>query len=149
VRFLVDAQLPSQLARFLNARGHDAQHTSELTDGNRTTDARIAELADHEWSCTGAARTVLPPDHLPRPAPVQPKALDHDRSQVVSSGRVAYDVEFRLAHGGDGASYITSGSAPAKHWSLPDGARVRAEPRGAGPLPEARFLKTTCTTSAC
>jgi len=28
--------------------GHDALHTSELPDGNRTTDGRIVELADDE-----------------------------------------------------------------------------------------------------
>lgn len=46
MRFLVDAQLPARLARFLNDAGHDALHTSALPDGNRTTDARIAVLAD-------------------------------------------------------------------------------------------------------
>jgi predicted nuclease of predicted toxin-antitoxin system len=46
MNFLVDAQLPARLARFLNNAGHDAQHTSDLPEGNRTTDARIAELAD-------------------------------------------------------------------------------------------------------
>jgi predicted nuclease of predicted toxin-antitoxin system len=48
VKFLVDAQLPAGLARFLNDTGCDALHTSELPDGNRTTDARIAEVADGE-----------------------------------------------------------------------------------------------------
>lgn len=46
MNFLVDAQLPSRLALFLNAAGHDALHTSELPEGNRTPDAGIAELAD-------------------------------------------------------------------------------------------------------
>jgi predicted nuclease of predicted toxin-antitoxin system len=48
VKFLVDAQLPARLARFLNDAGHDALHTSELPDGNRTTDAQIAAVADGE-----------------------------------------------------------------------------------------------------
>jgi predicted nuclease of predicted toxin-antitoxin system len=48
VRFLVDAQLPARLARFLSSAGHDALHTSELPDGNRTTDRRIAEVADDD-----------------------------------------------------------------------------------------------------
>lgn len=48
MRFLVDAQLPARLARFLNDAGHDALHTSELPDGNRTTDVRIADSADGE-----------------------------------------------------------------------------------------------------
>lgn len=48
VRFLVDAQLPARLARFLRSVGHDALYTTELPDGNRTSDGRIAELADDE-----------------------------------------------------------------------------------------------------
>lgn len=48
MKFLVDAQLPARLARFLAGAGHDVVHTSELPDGNRTADARIAELADAE-----------------------------------------------------------------------------------------------------
>lgn len=46
MKFLVDAQLPIRLARQLSAAGHDVIHTSELPDGNRTTDAHIAEAAD-------------------------------------------------------------------------------------------------------
>ncbi len=48
MKFLVDAQLPARLAKFLSSAGHDAQHTTELPEGNRTTDGRIAELADEE-----------------------------------------------------------------------------------------------------
>jgi predicted nuclease of predicted toxin-antitoxin system len=48
VKFLVDAQLPVRLARFRAGAGHDVVHTSELPEGNRTTDARIAQVADGE-----------------------------------------------------------------------------------------------------
>lgn len=48
MKFLVDAQLPARLARFLNDVGHDVVHTAELPEGNRTADARIAEVADSE-----------------------------------------------------------------------------------------------------
>ena len=48
MKFLVDAQLPARLARALDDLGHDATHTSELPDGNRTTDATIAARADAE-----------------------------------------------------------------------------------------------------
>ncbi|MGH3844503.1 MAG: DUF5615 family PIN-like protein [Pseudonocardiaceae bacterium] len=48
MKFLVDAQLPARLAWFLHDAGHDSIHTSELPEGNRTTDLRIAELADGE-----------------------------------------------------------------------------------------------------
>ncbi len=45
MKFLVDAQLPVRLARFLISAGHDVLHTTDLPDGNRTTDGRIAALA--------------------------------------------------------------------------------------------------------
>jgi len=45
VRFIVDAQLPRRLARWLAARGHDVLHTLDLPDGNRTQDAAIVDLA--------------------------------------------------------------------------------------------------------
>jgi len=48
VKFLVDAQLPARLARFLISAGHDALHTTELPDGSRTTDGQLVELADGE-----------------------------------------------------------------------------------------------------
>jgi predicted nuclease of predicted toxin-antitoxin system len=46
VKFLVDAQLPARLAAFLSGAGHDALHTRELLDGNRSTDSQIAQRAD-------------------------------------------------------------------------------------------------------
>jgi predicted nuclease of predicted toxin-antitoxin system len=48
VNFLFDAQLPARLARALATAGHDAIHTSDLPNGNRTTDADIARRADAE-----------------------------------------------------------------------------------------------------
>ena len=48
MKFLVDAQLPVRLARFLNDAGHDAVHTSDLPDGNRSTDTGIAQFADSD-----------------------------------------------------------------------------------------------------
>lgn len=46
MKFLIDAQLPARLAEFLTGAGHDAIHTAELPDGNRSTDQQIAEFAD-------------------------------------------------------------------------------------------------------
>jgi predicted nuclease of predicted toxin-antitoxin system len=46
VKFLIDAQLPARLAEFLSRVGHGALHTSELPDGNRSTDTEIARRAD-------------------------------------------------------------------------------------------------------
>ncbi len=41
MKFLVDAQLPRQLAETLNWRGYDALHTLELPLGNWTSDSEI------------------------------------------------------------------------------------------------------------
>jgi predicted nuclease of predicted toxin-antitoxin system len=45
MRFIVDAQLPRRMARWLAARGHDVLHTLDLADGNRTLDSAIIERA--------------------------------------------------------------------------------------------------------
>jgi predicted nuclease of predicted toxin-antitoxin system len=50
MKFIVDAQLPKRLARWLAARGHDVLHTLDLPEQNRTQDAAITALA-----CRGAA----------------------------------------------------------------------------------------------
>ena len=46
MKFVVDAQLPLTLARQLTAAGHEAVHTSELAQGNRTPDTVLAAFAD-------------------------------------------------------------------------------------------------------
>lgn len=48
MKFLVDAQLPRQLARHLTAQGHDAVHTLDLPKGNRTSDRGLRLVADNE-----------------------------------------------------------------------------------------------------
>ena len=45
MKFLVDAQLPRRLARWLQAEGHQALHTRDLPDGNRTADATLNEIS--------------------------------------------------------------------------------------------------------
>jgi predicted nuclease of predicted toxin-antitoxin system len=45
MKFIVDAQLPRRLARWLATRGHEVLHTLDLPDGNRTADREIIELA--------------------------------------------------------------------------------------------------------
>jgi predicted nuclease of predicted toxin-antitoxin system len=48
VKFLVDAQLPRRLAHLLRESGHDARHTLDLPDANRTPDTDVAATADVE-----------------------------------------------------------------------------------------------------
>ena len=48
MNFLVDAQLPRRLIPLLQQAGHDAVHTLDLPQGNRTSDAEINEIAAHE-----------------------------------------------------------------------------------------------------
>jgi predicted nuclease of predicted toxin-antitoxin system len=45
VKFLVDAQLPIRLARFLQASGYDTLHTKDLPKQNATSDTRINEIS--------------------------------------------------------------------------------------------------------
>jgi predicted nuclease of predicted toxin-antitoxin system len=56
MRFLVDAQLPPRVARWLRANGHDAIHTKELPGGNETTDDELGEL------CIAESRIMVTKD---------------------------------------------------------------------------------------
>lgn len=48
MKFLVDAQLPVRLARFLQVEGHDAIHTRDLPRKNQTTDTEINTVSIQE-----------------------------------------------------------------------------------------------------
>ena len=48
MKFLVDAQLPRRLARFLNSADHDVIHTLDLPRGNRTPDDELCEACARE-----------------------------------------------------------------------------------------------------
>jgi predicted nuclease of predicted toxin-antitoxin system len=48
VNFLVDAQLPRRLVFRLRDRGHDAIHTLDLPQANKTTDQEINERSGQE-----------------------------------------------------------------------------------------------------
>jgi predicted nuclease of predicted toxin-antitoxin system len=69
VRFLVDAQLPARLARQLATAGHDVIHTSELPNGNRTTDDELVAVADAEDRIVVTKDRDFRNDHLLRHAP--------------------------------------------------------------------------------
>ncbi len=45
MKFIVDAQLPRSLAKFLCDKGHDAIHTLDLPEGNDTIDVEINRLS--------------------------------------------------------------------------------------------------------
>jgi len=50
MKFLVDAHLPRRLARLLQQMGHEAIHTLDLPEQNRTSDETINQLAgDESW----------------------------------------------------------------------------------------------------
>lgn len=46
MNFLIDAQLPRLLAARMRELGHDASHTLDLANGNRTSDQMISSFAD-------------------------------------------------------------------------------------------------------
>lgn len=45
MNFLVDAQLPQRLSRWLAGRGHDSVHTLDLPEANRTSDDKLNRLS--------------------------------------------------------------------------------------------------------
>ena len=56
MKFLIDAQLPLRLARWMREQGHDVVHTRDLPDGNRTEDRDINRISMRE------RRTVVTKD---------------------------------------------------------------------------------------
>lgn len=64
MKFLVDAQLPLRLARLLRDAGHDVIHSSELSDGNRTSDGVLSTKADAEERIMVTKDRDFEPSHL-------------------------------------------------------------------------------------
>lgn len=83
MKFLVDAQLPARLARHLTEAGHDARHTSDLPDGNRTSDAEIYLTADTEERVVVTKDRDFRDSHLLRGSP--------RRLLVIATGNVTND----------------------------------------------------------
>ena len=48
MKFIIDAQLPRRIAILLNQAGHDALHTLDLPQANRTPDTKIVQVAARE-----------------------------------------------------------------------------------------------------
>ena len=73
MKFIVDAQLPKRLARWLASHGHDVLHTLDLAQANRTPDAAIAHLALLEGRVVLSKDADFVDSHLVRKRP--PKLL--------------------------------------------------------------------------
>ena len=81
MKFLVDAQLPIRLVQALDAAGHDARHTTDLPNGNRSTDREVAEAADAESRVVITKDADFRDSHLLSGAP--------RRLLVVATGNIA------------------------------------------------------------
>ncbi len=88
MNFVVDAQLPAKLSRLLAEAGHDSVHTSQLPDGNRVSDATLADLADNEDRVVITKDRDFRNSHLLRRSP--------RRLLTVSTGNVSNTVLLAL-----------------------------------------------------
>lgn len=87
MKFLIDAQLPARLAEFLIRVGHDALHTSELPDGNRSTDSQIARRADADGRVVVTKDRDFREAHLLTGSPRQLLVVATETSRTMSSSR--------------------------------------------------------------
>ena len=88
MRFLVDAQLPQRLSRFLEASGHDALHTLELPKGNRTPDVEINRIAERQSRVVITKDSDFVESHLIEGVP--PRLL------LVATGNISNDRLLRI-----------------------------------------------------
>lgn len=88
MRFLVDTQLPLRLAKLLARSGHDALHTINLPDGNRTPDRVVAERADAQGRIVLTKDRDFRDSHLLSGTPA--------RLLVVVTGNVSNDALLEL-----------------------------------------------------
>lgn len=113
MRFLIDAQLPVRLARFLQHAGHDAVHPSALPAGNHTTDTRITEIADSEFRVVVTKDLDFRDGHLLTGSP--------RRLLVVATGNIGNDDLLALFRPTSTPSPLpsttpTSSSWDREHW---------------------------------
>lgn len=81
MKFLVDAQLPRRLCAWLAAAGHDALHTLDLPQRNRTTDEEIIAVAARDDRIVITKDDDFVESFLVRGKP--------DRLLLVSTGNIA------------------------------------------------------------
>jgi len=79
----VDVQLPERLTHQLIDAGHDALHTVQLSDGNRTVDQEVARIADEQDRVVVSKDRDFRDSHLLRRTP--------RRLLVVSTGNISND----------------------------------------------------------
>ncbi len=84
MRLLLDAQLPVRLAARLGELGHDVLHTSLLPEGNRSSDERIADVADQEGRVVVTKDADFRNSHLLTGSPA--------RLLVVATGNIGNEV---------------------------------------------------------
>ncbi len=90
MKFLVDAQLPRRLSRWLQEQGHDALHTLDLPLGNRTPDAEVVRIADAEARIVVTKDADFVQSHLLQGGP--------SRLLLISTGNINNDELMRLFH---------------------------------------------------
>ena len=69
MRFLVDAQLPRRLSRWLVANGCDALHTLDLPRANAATDEEVTSCADREGRTVITKNSDFVQSHILRSRP--------------------------------------------------------------------------------
>ena len=105
MKVVIDAQLPVKRAVALRAAGHDAVHTLNLPDKNRSTDSCIARLADSEGRVVISKDADFVTSHIVHGTPIRllqistgnmsnssllPLVLGHIGRIEASFGSVAY-----------------------------------------------------------
>ena len=80
MKFLVDAQLPRRVAKWLREAGHDALHTLDLPDGNGTSDDLVNERAGQDGRVVITKDADFVNTHLLRGQP--------EKLLVISTGNI-------------------------------------------------------------
>ena len=119
MKLLFDAQLPARLSELLSGAGHDALHTRELPDGNRSTDSQIARRADAD------ERVLVTKDQDFREA--HPLTGSPRQLLVVATRTIANDALLSLFELNLDA--IVSAFAQASFVQLTEGALMLGRPR--------------------
>lgn len=142
MKFLVDAQLPVRLTRFLNDAGHDALHTSELPDGNRTSDVRVAETADSDGRVVVTKDRDFRDGHLLSGVP--------HRLLIVATGNIT-NVALLALFGANLDTVVgaldrrTSSSWARKRWSCTGAEENRRADPWLRPQPPCGAFRTPCS----